>query len=177
MQKDGNKSSSVSPLALIAGALVILALATFAFVQKKESLQNSPAPEVSKTAPVPQPEPAPVQQTSEPDFRMPPFLQPAELAVLRPTKDPLTVSPAAQTAYHVAQQKPKLLAQLPCFCYCDRFGHGSLHDCFVSDHAQSCDICLKEALQADQMDQRGMPANEIRDLIVAQFRPRDHKGL
>jgi hypothetical protein len=171
-------SSSVSPLALIAGSLVILAVAAFAFLQRKEANENAPATKPAATAPQsaplqPESAPAPQQNVSQ-NFPMPPFHENAEAAVLQPTKDPGTVSPAAQAAYVVAQQKPKLLAQLPCFCYCDKFGHSSLHDCYVSDHAESCDICLKEALQADELDKQGMPANQIREIIVAQFHPRDH---
>src|SRR4029078_6185634 len=120
-----------------------------------------------ETAPAPQPE------TSQ-NFPMPPFHQNADAASLPPTRDPATVAPAAQAAYLVAQQKPKLIAQLPCFCYCDKFGHTSLHDCYVSDHAETCDICMKEALQADQLDKQGVPANQIRDIIIAQFHPQDH---
>jgi Protein of unknown function with PCYCGC motif len=179
MQKEEKKrESSVSPLALIAGALVLIALVTLAFLRNKESQWKTSALRASKTEPAPQAEPqsaAPQQDNSDSDFRMPPFLQPVELSNLPPTKDPMTVIPGARTAYQVAEQKPKLLAQIPCFCYCDRFGHGSLHDCFVSDHAQSCDICLKEALQADQLDERGMSANQIRDVIVAQFHPREQE--
>ena len=165
----------VSPLALIAGALVLIALVTFAILQNREHQGDAATPEKARTEAIQQPQPeqpAPAASAAT-DFQMPPFHQPAELTALPPTKDPLTVSPGAMTAYQVAQQKPKLLAQLPCFCYCDRFGHSSLHDCYVGDHAQSCDICLKEALEADRLDKEGMPANQIRDVIVAQFHPRN----
>jgi hypothetical protein len=176
--KEKKPSSSISPLALIAGSLVILAVATFAFLQRKEANENPSATEPVATAP----QSAPVQQESAPapqqdasqNFPMPPFHENAEAVDLAPTRDPGSVTPAAQAAYVVARQKPKLLAQLPCFCYCDKFGHTSLHDCYVSDHAENCDICLKEALQADQLDKQGMPGNQIRDVIVAQFHPHDH---
>jgi Protein of unknown function with PCYCGC motif len=179
MPKEEKKpSSSISPIALIAGVLVILAVITFAFLQRKESQENSPAKDPTATAPLQAPaqtESVPGrQQATSQNFPMPPFHESAEAVTLPPTKDPGTVAPAAQAAYLVAQQKPKLLAQLPCFCYCDKFGHTSLHDCCVSDHAENCDICMKEALQADQLDKEGIPANQIRDMIVAQFHPRDH---
>jgi uncharacterized protein with PCYCGC motif len=176
-----SKNERVSPLALIAGGLVLIAIVTFAVLQKKEQSQQEPASQ-TQTAQVPAVEPSSepqseaqttVQVPASRNFRMPPFLADAQSATLQPTKDPTMVNPGAMAAYQVAQKKPKLLAQLPCFCYCDRFGHGSLHDCYVSDHAESCDICLKEALQADQMDQQGIPVNQIRDAIVAQFHPRD----
>jgi hypothetical protein len=37
-------------------------------------------------------------------------------------------------AYRVAQQIPAVLAQQPCYCWCDSMGHGSLVDCFATDH-------------------------------------------
>lgn len=175
------KENRVSPLALIAVALVLVAVVTFAVLQKKQqpteevASQATPATTAS-TEPAPQPQPeqrTPAEAPAGATFRMPPFVTDIQLAKLQPTKDPASVMPGAMAAYQVAQQKPKLLAQLPCFCYCDRFGHGSLHDCYVGDHAESCDVCLKEALQADQMDKQGIPINQIRDAIVAQFHPQD----
>jgi hypothetical protein len=189
-KKSDNKDERISPLALVAGSLVLIALITFAVLQKKEHQQENDSPEVAtsqsiKTEPAPQPErtePAPAQEptpetSTQVSFRMPPFLTEAQLTNLQPTRDPMTVNPGAMAAYQVAQQKPTLLAQLPCFCYCDRLGHGSLHDCYVSTHAESCDICLKEALQADQMDKQGIPVAQIREAIVAQFHPRDSEHV
>ena len=43
-------------------------------------------------------------------------------------------NPAAR-AYRIAQQIPGILAQQPCYCWCDRVGHGSLLDCYASTHA------------------------------------------
>ena len=182
MSKESDNKHRVSPLALIAVGLVLIAIVTFAVLQKKqqanEEVASQPAATEQPSTPAepqqPQQEqPAPTAAPASVDFRMPPFLTDVQVANLQATKDPTTVNPGAMAAYQVARQKPKLLAQLPCFCYCDRFGHGSLHDCYVTDHAESCDICLKEALQADQMDQQGIPINQIRDAIVAQFHPRD----
>jgi uncharacterized protein with PCYCGC motif len=105
-------------------------------------------------------------------FRMPAFWENPDAApMLAPTLDPATVSPAARAAYVVAQKKPKLLAQMPCFCYCDRFGHQSLHDCYVTTHAEHCDVCIAEAVEADQLEQQGMSAEEIRSVLVAKHHP------
>lgn len=103
---------------------------------------------------------------------MPPYLEdPTSAGPLYATLAPATVPTNAQSEYAIAQAKPELLAQLPCFCYCDRFGHGSLHDCYVTDHAVHCDVCLKEVVEADQMDQQGMTPQEIRSLLVAKYHP------
>lgn len=103
--------------------------------------------------------------------RIPPYYENPDSVVLEPTLDPVSVPPEAQAAYRVAKDKPKLLAQLPCFCYCDRFGHGSLQYCFVSTHAMVCDICMKEALEADQLQNQGMSAADIRSAIIAKYHP------
>jgi hypothetical protein len=42
--------------------------------------------------------------------------------------------PAVARAYQIASQIPGVIAQQPCFCYCDKFGHRSLLDCYASDH-------------------------------------------
>ncbi len=69
-------------------------------------------------------------------------------------------------AYQIAKQKPRLLAQLPCYCYCDRIGHGSLLDCYASDHGAACLICIKEAFLADQMSRKGATVTAIRKAII-----------
>lgn len=131
---------------------------------------TQPAPQ---TAPPTITTPSPVSAQKEPDYRMPAYFEdPAAAEPLAPTLDPATVQPHARAAYEVAQKKPRLLAQLPCFCYCDRFGHKSLHDCYASNHAEECDVCMREALEADQMDSQGMTPQEIRAAIIAAHHPR-----
>ena len=67
---------------------------------------------------------------------------------------PATLEPAAfkradvREAYQVAKDIPEVLVQQPCYCYCRRKGHRGLLDCFKTDHAASCNICVKEALLA-----------------------------
>jgi hypothetical protein len=44
-------------------------------------------------------------------------------------------TPYVAKAYRIAARIPEVLAQQPCYCYCDDgFGHGSLVDCFADDH-------------------------------------------
>ena len=54
-------------------------------------------------------------------------------------------------AYNVANQYPDLLAGIPCYCPCELYGHGGVIDCYRSQHASSCSICLDEAVQAAQL--------------------------
>lgn len=42
--------------------------------------------------------------------------------------------PVVERVYRITHGIPEVLAQQPCYCWCDKFGHGSLLDCFASDH-------------------------------------------
>lgn len=73
-------------------------------------------------------------------------------------------------AYQAAKGIPQTLAQLPCYCHCDRgMGHKSLHSCFEDDHAAHCDVCVNEALMAYQLQKRGMTPAQIREQIIAKY--------
>ena len=85
---------------------------------------------------------------------------------------PATLEPASfkgadvREAYQTAKEMPQVLVQQPCYCYCQRKGHRSLLDCFKTDHAASCNICVKEALLAGQMHRQQKSAEEIRRAIT-----------
>ena len=71
------------------------------------------------------------------DPSLPPFHATAEEA--KPFPELMPVSryrdyPVLARAYEVAHRRPEVLAQQPCYCYCEKSGHGSLLDCFASDH-------------------------------------------
>ena len=60
------------------------------------------------------------------------------VADLRQTLDPMQFTGEVREAYKVAQENPDLLAQLHCYCGCDRInGHKNLLDCYRSRHAAS----------------------------------------
>ena len=89
---------------------------------------------------------------------------------LAPTLAPEKFTGKAQAAYRVVREAPQLIAQLPCYCYCDRgFGHKSLHSCFVDDHAAHCAVCVDEALLAYNLQKRGLSPQQIREQISAQY--------
>ena len=74
-------------------------------------------------------------------------------------------------AYEAAKKIPQTLAQLPCYCECDKgFGHKSLHTCFTDDHASSCAVCVDEALLAYklQKDQKLTP-EQVREKIIEKY--------
>jgi hypothetical protein len=70
-------------------------------------------------------------------------------------------------AYELAAKIPDVIHQQPCYCYCDRMGHNSLHSCFETTHGAKCNICLKELYYSYQQHQKGKTAKQIRDGIIA----------
>jgi hypothetical protein len=69
-------------------------------------------------------------------------------------------------AYELAAKIPVVLHQQPCYCYCDRMGHNSLHSCFESTHGAQCAICLKELYYSYSERQKGKTAAQIRRGII-----------
>ncbi len=69
-------------------------------------------------------------------------------------------------AYELAAKIPAVLHQQPCYCYCDRIGHKSLHSCFETTHGAKCSICLKEVYYSYLMHQKGKTAAQIRQGII-----------
>jgi hypothetical protein len=70
-------------------------------------------------------------------------------------------------AYDLAAKIPATLYQQPCYCYCDRMGHNSLHSCFENTHGAKCDICLKELYYTYEQHKKGKTAKQIRQGIIA----------
>jgi len=50
------------------------------------------------------------------------------------TLDPNLFKGETKQAYQIAREIPAILAQMPCFCECDVFGHENLLDCFIDLH-------------------------------------------
>lgn len=70
-------------------------------------------------------------------------------------------------AYDFAGRHKSLLAQLPCYCYCDRtMNHKSLLSCFHDDHAAACSICKREAIIAERELGRRKSVEQIRTVIM-----------
>ena len=69
-------------------------------------------------------------------------------------------------AYELAAKIPTVLHQQPCYCFCDRVGHNSLHSCYENTHGAQCATCLKELYYSYQQHQRGKTASQIRAGII-----------
>src|SRR5262245_12238947 len=73
--------------------------------------------------------------------RIPDHFTSAEAAKpLTQTLDPKQFSvPYVVKSYQLAKEMPEVLAQQPCYCYCDTgFGHKSLLDCHKDNHSAEC---------------------------------------
>jgi hypothetical protein len=93
------------------------------------------------------------------------------LDLLAPTLAPELFTGNKRLAYQAAKEIPQILAQLPCYCHCDMsIGHKSLQSCFVTEHGESCGICIGEALMAYQLEKRDkLLIAEIRQRIIAAY--------
>jgi hypothetical protein len=69
-------------------------------------------------------------------------------------------------AYELAAKIPAVLHQQPCYCFCDRTGHNSLHSCYENTHGARCATCLKELYYSYQQHQKGKTATQIRAGII-----------
>lgn len=69
-------------------------------------------------------------------------------------------------AYELAAKIPSVLHQQPCYCFCDRMGHNSLHSCFEGTHGARCATCLKELYYSYTQSQKGKTAAQIRAGII-----------
>ena len=50
------------------------------------------------------------------------------------TLEPSLFKGKGKRAYQIAREIPEVLAQVPCFCECEAFGHENLLDCFIDEH-------------------------------------------
>src|SRR6516225_3703259 len=69
-------------------------------------------------------------------------------------------------AYELAAKIPGVINQLPCYCYCERIGHKSLHTCYESNHGAHCGICMKELYYAYQQTKLRKTPAQIRQGII-----------
>jgi len=91
-------------------------------------------------------------------------------ARLRITLDPQGFQGTVREAYEIAERDPALLAQLHCYCGCDKAdGHKNLLDCYRDTHGSRCAICVGEARDGESMASRGVPIEQIRDALRARY--------
>jgi hypothetical protein len=81
--------------------------------------------------------------------------------------------------YRLALAQPELLAQMPCYCGCRNLSggrsHKSLKDCYfkadgsLDDHASTCDLCNKIALDAGEWQKQGLSVKDIRKRVDEKY--------
>jgi hypothetical protein len=101
----------------------------------------------------------------------------------RPVLDPALFAdtkiyePQAKPAYQIARQIPATIDRLHCFCECaenPQFHHKTLLTCFTDGHAAGCGICIREALLAADLKQKGASDDEVVTLVESTFRTDGH---
>lgn len=146
---------------MLAGAVL---LSSLAFVQC-----NSSRPEPGSLSRQPEPSRSPQANSAA---RVPAHLETSPtLSSLGPTLPPQGFKGKTRAAYQAVKEIPQTIAQLPCYCHCDRsVGHKSLHSCFEDDHAAHCVVCVDEALLAYRLEkEQGLTAPQIRERIIAEY--------
>ena len=155
--------STKKTFAFIIIGVVVIGVAAFALLRRPAQSvpreDHSRASEHTSPSPLSKTKPVPAHYEMEPPRTS-----------LPPTLDPEKFSGRTREAYRVVREVPQLIAQLPCYCYCDRgYGHKSLHSCYVDDHAAHCAVCVDEVLMAYDLQKRGLSAQQIREQIIAQY--------
>ena len=152
---------------LLIGGIVLLLLAAVLMVNSRNSPADSSANLSSTSQPAPHDHAANASaQTIPAHFEVAP-----SKSSLGPTLAPEKFTGITRDAYRAVREIPVTIAQLPCYCHCDKgYGHKSLYSCFEDDHAAHCAVCVNEALLALKLEkeQKLSPA-QIRETIVAQY--------
>lgn len=88
-------------------------------------------------------------------------------------------SEKALRGYQIALRQGELLEQLPCYCGCGQDPvYKNLLDCFLTapgefnTHAANCQVCLEEALDADEWRASGLSVADVRERIDARYEGR-----
>ena len=86
-----------------------------------------------------------------------------------------------ERVYEFAARHPEVLQYMPCYCGCERVGHGGNHDCFVKrraangriaewdPHGIGCAVCLNVGYRAMTLFNQKKSVVEIRAVIDKEF--------
>jgi hypothetical protein len=75
-----------------------------------------------------------------------------------------------RTAYVAAKKYAHVLEEIYCYCRCkENLSHRALVQCFETDHASHCDVCMNEAVMAARMTEEGKTPKEIQKAIDAYY--------
>jgi hypothetical protein len=149
---------------LVVGVILLLAAAVSLVVSSTQNRKEVAQSQHQHSAEEAKPEPPRIPAHFE--------VAPAKSS-LGPTLPPEKFYGKTKDAYRMVREIPQTIAQLPCYCHCDRgFGHKSLYSCFEDDHASHCAVCVDEALMAYKLEkEEKLGPTQIRDRIIAQYGP------
>ncbi len=101
----------------------------------------------------------------------PPAVQ-ADASVANRVVDPATwADPRVRAAYAAAAKYAAIMEHIYCYCHCkENLGHRGLVECFESEHASMCDICMAEAMTVARMTEQGRTPAQIQKAIDAFYR-------
>ena len=151
---------------ILAAGIIVLLIAAVLFVNRQQTTQPATDSHSHAASHTPTQQPATAATKIVPAH----YETAPSRASLGPTLAPEKFTGLTRDAYRAAREIPETLAQMPCYCYCDRgMGHKSLHSCFEDDHASHCVTCINEALLAYKLEKEGKSATEIRDRINETF--------
>jgi hypothetical protein len=116
------------------------------------------------------PEPA-AEPRSEAQLSAPATGAPADAAGVSKVLDPAGFSDErVRKSYEAAKQYAHVLEEIYCYCRCkENIGHRALVECFETDHASHCDVCMNEAIIAARMTADGKTPKEIQKAIDAYY--------
>lgn len=84
--------------------------------------------------------------------------------------DPNNYIGQVKAGYAAAKEIPEICAKLFCYCGCDITDcHGSLLDCFTSDHGVDCHICQEESILALSFHRKGKSLSDIQKYIDKRY--------
>ncbi len=130
----------MKPRNVILLAIGVLVIGSLIISSQRRNAEPEPpsaaSPATATPAPAPVTAATPVPAATPDTERVPHFHKTLAEAGVLPAILPAEQFdiPIVAKAYRAAAKIREVLAQQPCYCYCDKMGHGSLVDCFATDH-------------------------------------------
>jgi hypothetical protein len=156
---------------ILIGGIIVLLIAAVLVVNKQKA-SDLPVTTAHSHADSQTPASEPVTPAAPEAKVVPAYLTtPPTPSSLGPTLAPEQFTGLTRDAYRAAREIPVTIAQMPCYCHCDRgMGHKSLYSCFEDDHASHCAVCVNEVLLALKLEkEEKLTAPEIRERINETF--------
>jgi hypothetical protein len=175
------KSKGMNPLVPAVVILAVIGIGVFAYMSSSDTTAQDAAGAASSTG---QPQ-TPINPEAQARAEALAKLGPREQDALPPIPfqgyAPPRSTAVVTSAYRFAAEHPEILSYVPCFCGCERSGHGANHDCFVrrraangdvvewDEHGVECAVCIDVANRSRQMHASGASVRDIRAAIDKEF--------